>query len=282
MNQKLWLALWVLAFIVLCVVCLGSHRHESAAATVTAPNAAVSNPVLEGRMENGKLTLSGAVPSIDAKKMIAARARALFGVNKVVDDVSVDTTAPNGAWGAGVANITSVLGGRLTDGSFRLGPDSITIRGQVPGEDIKAAILHSAQESVGPRIRIIDALTVVAKSAAQTGIDDFLKGKVIEFATSSSGITPKGRDVLDQLLPLLRKADGRVIEIGGHTDNEGSADLNMRLSNDRAYAVKRYLMSKGMPPAKLNPIGFGSTRPVADNSSEEGRQQNRRIEFAIQ
>ncbi len=290
MNQKLWLVLCILAFMLLCFVCLRSHEHEQAAQpVVTAPPVAAPVPAvtpagarLEGRMENGNVILSGVVPGQEIKTSLADRARALYGAAKVVDNITVDTKLSKVGWGAGVANLASILGGRLTNGVFLLSPDSITLRGQVPGDDIKAGLVRAATDSVGTQIRVIDELTVVAKSAEQAGIDDFLKGKVIEFATGSAVITPQGRAILDQALPYLQKAAGRAIEVSGHTDNQGAAEMNMKLSNDRAAAVKQYLTGKGLPAATLNTVGYGAARPVADNATPEGRQQNRRIEFAIQ
>ena len=71
------------------------------------------------------------------------------------------------------------------------------------------------------------------------------------------------------------------IEIGGHTDFQGSFDYNIRLSNRRARSVVNYLIKNGVGEERLTYIGYGTTRPVATNETEEGRQQNRRVEFRI-
>ena len=68
-------------------------------------------------------------------------------------------------------------------------------------------------------------------------------------------------------------------EIVGHTDNSGDAAMNLRLSEDRANAVRNYLIAQGVNPDSLVAIGYGQERPRADNGTEEGRAQNRRIEF---
>jgi OOP family OmpA-OmpF porin len=129
---------------------------------------------------------------------------------------------------------------------------------------------------------VVDALTVVAKTETQAAIDDFLKGKIIEFASGSAVITPRGRQILDQVVPYLKKAEGKAIQISGHTDSDGAADMNLKLSNERAAAVKQYLVAKGLAADNLSAVGYGPSRPVADNSTPAGKQQNRRIEFAIQ
>lgn len=285
MNQKLWLLLCILAFILLCFVCLRTHDHAPTATTVTTPAPALAvtdSARLEGKMEDGKIILSGIAPTMDVKTALVSRARTLYGTDKVIDNISVDTKLSPGGWDGGLANLAAILGGRLSNGAFILIPGVLTIRGTVQGEDVRQSIIRAATNSVTPNVRVVDELTVISKSAEQAGIDDFLKGKTIEFATASAVITPKGRQILDQVTPYLQKADGKSIEISGHTDSEGAADLNMKLSNERAAAVKQYLTGKGLPPARLSTVGYGPSRPVADNATPEGRQQNRRIEFAIQ
>lgn len=281
MNQKLLLFLSVLAFILLCFICL--RQHEPAGSTVApAPAAAITGPRIEGKIDGGRIVLSGAVPSEDFRRALVERATTIHGAGRLVDNLSVDTGLAKPAWGAGLANVVSILGGRMSGGSFTLAPDTITLRGEVAGEDVKAGVIRAAADAVGPNVRVIDAMTVVAKSATQSAIDDFLKGKIIEFASGSAVITPQGSRILDQLTPYLQKAGEKTIEISGHTDSSGAADLNMKLSNERAAAVKQYLIAKGLPGSRFVTVGYGSSRPVAGNTTPEEKQQNRRIEFAIQ
>jgi outer membrane protein OmpA-like peptidoglycan-associated protein len=80
---------------------------------------------------------------------------------------------------------------------------------------------------------------------------------------------------------LLRDNPTVKIQLEGHTDNVGTAADNQKLSENRAKAVVAYLTGKGVAPARLMAKGFGATRPVADNKTEEGRAQNRRTELKI-
>ncbi|MGL6268127.1 MAG: OmpA family protein, partial [Chitinophagaceae bacterium] len=86
---------------------------------------------------------------------------------------------------------------------------------------------------------------------------------------------------LDILVQLLNENPALKIQINGHTDNIGKAADNLTLSNNRAKAVVTYLNSKGISPARLSFKGFGASKPIADNSSEEGRAQNRRTELQV-
>ena len=86
---------------------------------------------------------------------------------------------------------------------------------------------------------------------------------------------------LDKLLQLLNENPLLKIEIGGHTDNVGKPADNLALSNERAKSVVNYLISKNIDPKRLTAKGFGETKPVADNNSEEGRALNRRTEMRV-
>ncbi|MDW8274719.1 MAG: OmpA family protein, partial [Chitinophagales bacterium] len=86
---------------------------------------------------------------------------------------------------------------------------------------------------------------------------------------------------LNVVADLLLKNPTLKVEIGGHTDNTGSEENNRILSENRAKSVADYLISKGVPPARITFKGYASSRPVADNSTEQGRALNRRTELRV-
>lgn len=101
------------------------------------------------------------------------------------------------------------------------------------------------------------------------------------FETGKANLEPESYKVLDELVSfLVRKEDVRI-EIGGHTDNVGKPAANLKLSMDRANAVKDYLIAKGIKEERLTARGYGQTVPIADNKTEEGRATNRRTEVKI-
>ncbi|MFZ1687053.1 MAG: OmpA family protein [Flavobacteriales bacterium] len=103
----------------------------------------------------------------------------------------------------------------------------------------------------------------------------------INYATNSAVIEPASEFVLDELITFLKENPGVRIEIQGHTDNVGNMSDNMALSQDRAFTVKGYLEGKGISGTRLTAKGYGPTEPVAENSTLEGRAQNRRTAFVI-
>jgi outer membrane protein OmpA-like peptidoglycan-associated protein len=103
----------------------------------------------------------------------------------------------------------------------------------------------------------------------------------IFFDVGKSTLRAESNAELDRLLKLMQDVPALKIEIGGHTDNTGSATINAKLSQDRADAVVNYLKSKGVAANRMNAKGYGDSVPVATNSTADGRQENRRTEFEI-
>jgi outer membrane protein OmpA-like peptidoglycan-associated protein/tetratricopeptide (TPR) repeat protein len=103
----------------------------------------------------------------------------------------------------------------------------------------------------------------------------------ILFQTGKSILTSSSYTELDRLLGILNDNPQMKIEISGHTDNTGSLQLNLKLSEDRAKAVVEYLVQKGIDRTRLEYKGFGPQQPIAENTTADGRSKNRRVEFKI-
>jgi len=100
----------------------------------------------------------------------------------------------------------------------------------------------------------------------------------IEFDTGKATIRPESFPRLDSVVEYMTHKQSSKIEIAGHTDNKGNAKMNKTLSEKRAQACRDYLISKGIDGSRVQAVGYGDERPIAPNTTEEGRQQNRRIE----
>ncbi len=103
----------------------------------------------------------------------------------------------------------------------------------------------------------------------------------ILFDNNQAFLRPESYAELERVIRLMNENPELKIEIQAHTDNVGSASSNKRLSDRRADSALQYLIENGVEPTRMRSIGFGATKPVADNSTEEGRQLNRRVELLI-
>ena len=106
--------------------------------------------------------------------------------------------------------------------------------------------------------------------------------KPVAFAFRSTDLTAENKAYLDSLALMLKKDETSRIKITGHTDNRGSYAYNVQLSRLRAKTVMEYLAKQGIARARMRCEGLGDNRPVADNTTEEGRAKNRRVEFEIE
>ncbi|HRN92552.1 MAG TPA: OmpA family protein [Ferruginibacter sp.] len=101
------------------------------------------------------------------------------------------------------------------------------------------------------------------------------------FETGKALLEPESYSVIDELVSYLKRKPDQRIEIGGHTDNVGSAASNKKLSEERANAVRSYIISRGIEADRVLAKGYGMSEPVADNKTEEGRAMNRRTEVKL-
>ena len=101
------------------------------------------------------------------------------------------------------------------------------------------------------------------------------------FDRGTAQILTGSYEALDEVVAFLQENPQVTIEVAGHTDNQGRADLNLALSEERAVAVKQYLVEQGIDPSRITDKGYGGTRPLVSNAIEEERSKNRRVEFTI-
>ena len=103
----------------------------------------------------------------------------------------------------------------------------------------------------------------------------------LQFDAGKATIKGSSYKSLDQLIEFLKRKKVTKIQIAGHTDSDGNNDTNLKLSQNRAMNVKRYLIKKGIQPGRVETIGYGETRPIALNSTAGGKASNRRTEVHI-
>lgn len=125
------------------------------------------------------------------------------------------------------------------------------------------------------------SLAEVAKVKEEArGVVITLSGSVL-FATGKSDLLPIARQKLNEVAKALKDQGYKALLVEGHTDSRGNAQKNEELSFQRAESVRQHLIGQGVPPDKIKATGLGSGRPIADNQSDEGRANNRRVEIVV-
>lgn len=140
-------------------------------------------------------------------------------------------------------------------------------------------LFHSENFIVDINADYIEIVKDVALKKVEVGSVIVLRNIFFDFDKAT--IRPESANELDRLIKLLNENPTIKIELGSHTDSKGSDDYNMKLSDSRSQSVVSYLISKGIASDRLTSKGYGETKPIDTNDTDEGRQNNRRTEFKI-
>ncbi len=128
-----------------------------------------------------------------------------------------------------------------------------------------------------PVLLVFGMLAVTASGQTAIGTGLVLDG--LAFEVGSAEFTAGSVTYLDGIVAMLVAAPASTVEVGGHTDSSGPADLNRDLSRRRAESVRRYLLDHGIAADRVAAVGYGEDYPIADNATAEGRAANRRVEL---
>lgn len=134
--------------------------------------------------------------------------------------------------------------------------------------------------------RAKEAMDKLANAAASVKQEDrgtviTLPGNVL-FASARWALLPEAMNRLNAVADALKNQEDHKMVVEGHTDSQGNEGSNIELGSKRAQAVRDYLVSRGIPSEKISSVGIGQARPVASNSTADGRAQNRRVEIIVQ
>jgi outer membrane protein OmpA-like peptidoglycan-associated protein len=254
------------------------------------------NPRIAVVNEEGKIVCSASVRDDATKAAILKALQAGFGASATCD-ITVDRNIRKLPWIPNVDKIIAALKKPGTD--FLLDGSTIKLGGWLSAADRKAILdqlngllgtgysFGDAADKAGAYIsdakaKALAALTAIGSAFSAESFTNAMNLAVINFATGSATIPADAQDLIAQAATVLKTAPkGTMIEIGGHTDNVGDAASNLKLSEDRANAVKQALVSAGVDGAMLAAKGYGDTQPTASNDSEYGRFRNRRIQYSV-
>jgi outer membrane protein OmpA-like peptidoglycan-associated protein len=137
-----------------------------------------------------------------------------------------------------------------------------------------------AEQKSNEALERLAAANAAAVKHEDRGTVITLSGNVL-FASGKSQLLPGAQNGLSQIAEALKAQDDTKLVVEGHTDSTGNDANNQALSKARAEAVQSYLVSRGIPAERITSVGLGSSRPVADNTTAEGRANNRRVEIVV-
>ena len=255
------------------------------AATIEISSDEISPYVLNANKSEDAIKLTGHYPDEPThQKLLGAVQRRFFNA-KVSDELALGKGAPKDFVAAASVMLQQLS--RLQSGEGIVADTNVSVKGDAlyakAAEDIPAELTaavpadYKAEASIG----VAAAGTPLAPEACQPLFADILGRGKIRFETGQAAIDHDSDAVLDNLTAIAMRCPDARIEISGHTDAVGNEEANMDLSRRRAEAVVDYLKTAGVADERMTAVGYGKTRPIASNDTEEGRAQNRRIEFEV-
>ena len=241
------------------------------------------------RSPEGLVQLRGRIPDERTRRAIESFARARFGSAMVDGAMRLDETLPRG-WPVRVLASLDALA-LLRNGAVVMRPDFLEIKGVTGNPDTRAQITRLLSEKLGEsehyRISVSyrEALDPVAAlptpEECVERINAVIREKKITFAPGSAEIDREARQTIDKIAEIMKDCTEVPMEVAGHTDSQGRESMNLGLSQSRAEAVVNALLARRVLTSNLRARGYGESQPIADNSTEEGREANRRIEFRL-
>lgn len=227
----------------------------------------------------GQVVVAGTVPDEATRAAVIARLRALYGAERVVDQLSLGSVVAPPQWSQYLSKLLSPSLKQVSHGQLRVQGQTIDLSGEVGNEAVRQQLASEMAQALNPTYTVRNGLRVAVQEQAL--MDQTLAKRVVAFEPGSAVLHPTGLLILDEMAAAMTKLKGCRFEVIGHTDALGSHASNVSLSLARAQAVKAYLVSKGLPADRLSTSGLGPDQPVASNANEEGRARNRRIEFRV-
>ena len=256
---------------------------EDAEAEDTAPVFTAS------REESGRAVLIGRLPDTLTRDAVASFAQARFGKEATDLAIRIGGDLPPG-WPIRVLVTLEALS-LLNQGTLTVEPDRIDLEGLTGDRGVANEVARLIAARLGNEgaldldITYVEALDPVAAlptpEECVARINAAIAARKITFAPGSTEIEAEALQTIDAIAEALRDCQTVAMEIGGHTDSQGRESMNLRLSQSRADAVLNAIMARRVLTSNLTAKGYGETRPIADNGTEDGREANRRIEFQL-
>lgn len=237
----------------------------------------------------GQLQMRGRLTDEAVKAVVESFAAARFGAGRVYNAARLDPGLPEG-WPVRVLAALEALS-QLSNGSVVVQPEFLRISGATGSAEANSEIARILAAKLGEGAQFEIAVTYEEVLDPTAGlptpeecisdIRNILAAQKITFAPGSTEIAGPALETLDLIATVLKQCQDVPMEIAAYSDSQGREDMNLNLSQARADAVLNALLARRVLTSNLRSVGYGEARPIADNSTEEGREANRRIEFTL-
>jgi OmpA-OmpF porin, OOP family len=177
-------------------------------------------------------------------------------------------------------NAIKSVGGQIIYSDDNVSVMKVTRDGVEVWAEVQASVNHAGRYYFLHIVEREPMQQIITADAMAAAIDkDGFIALDIHFATGKAEILPESNPIIDEIVSLLKKQPSLRVGVEGHTDNTGTPATNKTLSEARAKAVAAAIAAAGISANRLDPLGLGQERPIADNRTEEGRAKNRRVEI---
>ena len=268
----------------------GTQPEPEAAEAATPPvtplqgvtDIAIAAPSWTFTLTHGVLTLNGTMPDQETKDAVVRQAfnkiypPRITGVNDYLDVAGLE--APEGYVDVVLRGVNTIAQCDTGQAGFERG--RFNLRCELPDTEADAVRREAVASMPLGTVGRIDILPHDAVISCEAELTDLLKDARIEFDSSSAVIDASSNALLDAVAAAVKACPG-TLRIEGHTDSTGPEDENEVLSRNRALAVRNALVAREVDPERLIAEGYGASRPLAGNTTPEGRARNRRIEIRV-
>lgn len=242
-------------------------------------------PDLKITVKDGILTLDGILPDQTAIDSLILLAENIWGKGKVLNKLTISPDVQKPAWLSSLPGLLNFLKLNLPDGEIAIHQQEITLNGSLKQPALKAELEKLLTTIFGPSYQINNLMTDITPpptdaTKIKADFESLLVQAIVYFDWDKADLLSEYQPKLNQVANELGKNPFKI-ELQGFADASGSDNYNLKLSERRARSVQNYLLQKGVSSNLLQVMAFGESRPVGDNSTEAGRQKNRRVELKI-
>lgn len=241
------------------------------------------------KKENGRILLSGSVTDEIHRQTLLAAALRAFDRQSVIDEIIVQQAQPSSAANRAVSLLAAAIDhfDDAIEADAKLSTDSFTFNALMELEEDTGPLLAVAESVRRAGLQLSGSIearqTSLSKEVKLLQAElDLLREEIRDNVVFESGLADlnfTAKQTLDKVVDAMNRYLRPVVEVVGYTDDSGSEDANQKLSLFRAIAVLEYLKDSGIDGLRIRAIGLGESSPIASNSTEVGRKQNRRVEF---